>query len=186
MKKNYSTGQTKGGLYAGASAGYGVGASAALGGNVDETGAAGGSGAEAHARGLSTKTVKLSQTPQVSTSLPLVIIIISHIINLFNDVLIKARKLILMNFLHQQTLLVKEKDFSKSVVPLSSVDQRSSIPSSDIPAQPSVEQQLPVVSNGRRFHKRKHVRRLNRNRVRLYSEVVEKSYCNIKLRKIAQ
>jgi len=57
-------GQTKGGLYAGASAGYGVGASAALGGNVDETGAAGGSGAEAHARGLSTKTVKLSQTPQ--------------------------------------------------------------------------------------------------------------------------
>lgn len=56
-------GQTKGGLYAGASAGYGVGASAALGGNVNEAGAAGGSGAEAHARGVSTKTVKLSQTP---------------------------------------------------------------------------------------------------------------------------
>lgn len=58
------SGQTRGGLYAGASGGYGVGASAALGGNVDENGAAGGSGAEAHARGVSTKTVKLSQTPQ--------------------------------------------------------------------------------------------------------------------------
>lgn len=60
----YLTGQTKGGLYAGASAGYGVGASAALGGNVDESGGAGGLGSEAHAGGISTKTVKLSQTPQ--------------------------------------------------------------------------------------------------------------------------
>lgn len=58
------SGLTKGGLYAGATGGYGVGASAALGGNVDGSGAYGGSGAEAHAGGISTKTVKLSQTPQ--------------------------------------------------------------------------------------------------------------------------
>ena len=58
------SGLTKGGLYAGATGGYGVGASAALGGNVDGSGASGGSGAEAHAGGVSTKTVKLSQTPQ--------------------------------------------------------------------------------------------------------------------------
>lgn len=57
-------GQTKGGAYAGASAGYGVGASAALGGNVDGVGASGGLGSEAHAGGVSKKTVKLSQTPQ--------------------------------------------------------------------------------------------------------------------------
>lgn len=41
-----------------------MGASAALGGNVDESGTFGGLGSEAHARGVSTKTVKLSQTPQ--------------------------------------------------------------------------------------------------------------------------
>jgi len=52
-------GKTAGGLYAGATAGHGVGASAALGGKVDEYGAYGGEGAEAHAGGLSTKTVKL-------------------------------------------------------------------------------------------------------------------------------
>lgn len=57
-------GRSRGGAFAGASAGYGVGASAALGGNVDEYGGAGGLGSEAHARGISTKTVKLSQTPQ--------------------------------------------------------------------------------------------------------------------------
>lgn len=51
-------------MFIGASAGYGVGASAALGGNVDGVGASGGLGSEAHARGVSTKTVKLSQTPQ--------------------------------------------------------------------------------------------------------------------------
>lgn len=57
-------GRSRGGAFAGASAGYGVGASAALGGNVDEYGGAGGLGSEAHAGGISTKTVKLSQTPQ--------------------------------------------------------------------------------------------------------------------------
>lgn len=48
----------------GASSGFGVGASAALGGNVDGVSASGGLGSEAHARGVHTKTVKLSQTPQ--------------------------------------------------------------------------------------------------------------------------
>lgn len=48
-------------MYAGASDGYGQGASAALGGKVDEYGPAGGSGAEAHAQGVSKKTVKLGQ-----------------------------------------------------------------------------------------------------------------------------
>jgi len=57
-------GSSRGGAYAGASAGYGVGASAALGGNVGEHGGAGGLGSEAHAGGVSTKSVKLSQTPQ--------------------------------------------------------------------------------------------------------------------------
>lgn len=52
-------GKTAGGLYAGATAGHGVGASAALGGKVDETGAYGGEGAEAHAGGISHKTVGL-------------------------------------------------------------------------------------------------------------------------------
>uniref|UniRef100_A0A336MW14 CSON002092 protein n=1 Tax=Culicoides sonorensis TaxID=179676 RepID=A0A336MW14_CULSO len=54
-------GRTAGGLYAGASDGFGQGASAALGGKVDEYGPAGGSGAEAHAQGVSKKTVKLGQ-----------------------------------------------------------------------------------------------------------------------------
>ncbi|CRL02469.1 CLUMA_CG015187, isoform D [Clunio marinus] len=58
------TRQSRGGAFAGASAGYGAGASAALGGKVDEYGGAGGLGSEAHAGGISTKTVKLSQTPQ--------------------------------------------------------------------------------------------------------------------------
>lgn len=57
-------GNAKGGGYAGASAGYGVGASAAIGGKVDEHGSAGGEGSEAHAGGISTKTVILSQSPQ--------------------------------------------------------------------------------------------------------------------------
>lgn len=48
-------------MYAGASDGFGQGASAALGGKVDEYGPAGGSGAEAHAQGVSKKTVKLGQ-----------------------------------------------------------------------------------------------------------------------------
>lgn len=51
-------------MFLGASAGYGVGASAALGGNVDEVGTSGGLGSEAHARGVSSKTVILSQSPQ--------------------------------------------------------------------------------------------------------------------------
>ncbi|CRL02472.1 CLUMA_CG015187, isoform B [Clunio marinus] len=59
-----NNGQSRGGAFAGASAGYGAGASAALGGKVDEYGGAGGLGSEAHAGGISTKTVKLSQTPQ--------------------------------------------------------------------------------------------------------------------------
>jgi len=61
---NTFVGQARGGGFAGASAGYGVGAGAALGGNVDESGANGGLGSEAHARGASKKTVQLSQTPQ--------------------------------------------------------------------------------------------------------------------------
>lgn len=48
-------------MYAGATDGFGQGASAALGGKVDEYGPAGGSGAEAHAQGVSKKTVKLGQ-----------------------------------------------------------------------------------------------------------------------------
>lgn len=64
FQQNSSKGQTRGGLYAGAQAIPGVGASTALGGGVDGAGASGGSGAEAHAIGKSTKTVKLSQTPQ--------------------------------------------------------------------------------------------------------------------------
>ncbi|XP_063709534.1 uncharacterized protein LOC134838025 isoform X3 [Culicoides brevitarsis] len=56
-----NNGRTAGGLYAGATDGFGQGASAALGGKVDEFGPAGGSGAEAHAQGVSKKTVKLGQ-----------------------------------------------------------------------------------------------------------------------------
>lgn len=56
------TGRTAGGAYAGASAGYGVGASAAIGGGLDDNGGHGGSGAEAHAGGISKKVVKLTQT----------------------------------------------------------------------------------------------------------------------------
>lgn len=54
--------RTSGGLYAGATAGNGVGASAALGGGLNGEGGAGGTGAEAHAGGFSRKVVKLSQT----------------------------------------------------------------------------------------------------------------------------
>ena len=70
-----------------------------------------------------------------------------------------------MNFPHQQTF-ESEKKLSKSVLPLPSVDQRSSFANTDITTKPPTEQ-LPVVSNGRRFSKRKYVRRLNRNKVRL-------------------
>lgn len=57
------SGRTAGGLYAGASAGHGVGASAAIGGGLDGSGlGAGGIGAESHAGGVSKKVVKLSET----------------------------------------------------------------------------------------------------------------------------
>lgn len=56
------TARTAGGLYAGATAGNGVGASAALGGGLNGEGGAGGTGAEAHAGGISRKVVKLGQT----------------------------------------------------------------------------------------------------------------------------
>lgn len=79
------TGRARGGAYAGASAGYGVGSSAAIGGDTDEFGARGGIGSEAHANGISTKTVKLSQTPQQQPQiqhqvwfLMLIIIIFAH------------------------------------------------------------------------------------------------------------
>ncbi|KAJ6641290.1 hypothetical protein Bhyg_06226 [Pseudolycoriella hygida] len=56
-------GRTAGGLYAGASAGNGVGASAALGGGLGAGGVgAGGIGAESHAGGVSRKVVKLTET----------------------------------------------------------------------------------------------------------------------------
>lgn len=54
-------GSTRGGLYAGATAGHGVGASAALGGRTDPSGVYGGKTSEAHAGGVGTKTVELSQ-----------------------------------------------------------------------------------------------------------------------------
>lgn len=50
-------------MYAGASAGHGVGASAAIGGGLGaDGGGAGGIGAESHAGGVSKKVVKLSGT----------------------------------------------------------------------------------------------------------------------------
>lgn len=50
-------------MYAGASAGHGVGASAALGGGLDANGMSiGGIGAESHAGGVSKKVVKVSGT----------------------------------------------------------------------------------------------------------------------------
>lgn len=86
-----------------------------------------------------------------------------------------------MKFSHQQTF-VNENNFSKSVVPLGSVNQRNPLANSetDTPAQP------PVVSSGRRFNKRKQIRRLNRNKVRLHCELVEKSYYYIRLKEIEQ
>lgn len=68
--KLIADGRTAGGLYAGASAGHGVGASAALAGNVEaDGGGAGGSIAEAHATGLQKSVVQTveSQPPQVVT-----------------------------------------------------------------------------------------------------------------------
>lgn len=54
-------GRTAGGLYAGASAGHGVGASAALGGDLNGDGvSAGAIGAESHAGGVSKKVVKVT------------------------------------------------------------------------------------------------------------------------------
>lgn len=56
-------GRTAGGLYAGASAGHGVGASAAIGGGLDAGGVgAGGVGAESHVGSVSKKVVKLTET----------------------------------------------------------------------------------------------------------------------------
>ncbi len=57
------TGRTSGGLYAGASAGHGVGASAAIGGDLNGDGVSGGGiGAESHAGGVSKKVVKVTGT----------------------------------------------------------------------------------------------------------------------------
>lgn len=50
-------------MYAGASAGHGVGASAALGGGLDAAGGGtGGIGAESHVGSVSKKVVKLTET----------------------------------------------------------------------------------------------------------------------------
>lgn len=62
QRKLLIPGRTAGGLYAGASAGHGVGASAAIGGGLGEGGGAGGIGAESHVGSVSKKVVKLTET----------------------------------------------------------------------------------------------------------------------------
>lgn len=71
------------------------------------------------------------------------------------------------------------KEVHREVVPLNSIDQRSSF--ADVPQQPAVEQQLPAAPSDTRFYTRKQIRRLNRNRnkVRRY-KAAEKSTYSIK------